>query len=477
MQIANNQPITKYLVISVITLILFYLILILQKPIILSLLMIIGGICFLVYMLLPDKWIIYSIFLSYIFYFDFLFKGHDLFEAILPISFIILLLRRFFKKDFDLRVILKNCWPFLLYFAIGFYWFTQQGMAPTIITGKDVLGMGNFSYYYNIFLNMLSLLLPFIAIVEIEDFAKFLRVLLFLFIIQSVFLIFHIALNRSFYIPCFLPFVMGLRDFSRPGMSRIGAISNISYILILYTVFWGDNFQKYIKWSIISLALSMNIIWGGGRIDLICSVFILMFVSIVKAQKFDLKEVLKVFAKFSFIIVVILVFFNLLGKYILPKQQERFTEILNLKKAWEKRIGGENTRMEMWRYALQEGLKKPLFGNGISQYFERTKFQHIAYGNVATGGAHNKYVSIFYSFGIIGLLVFLWGSKKFFCKLFYLRKEYSHVLWNFLLMYFLIMYFIRFNLGGGIKAQVFIFYFFIGYILSFYRGCKSNNAP
>ncbi|MHA2052207.1 MAG: O-antigen ligase family protein [Candidatus Hodarchaeales archaeon] len=468
MQQINSQSTTQYFVVGAIIFTFICLMIVLQKPIILSLLLIMGIICFLFYMLLPDRWVIYIVFISYIFYLDFLFKGHDLFEAVLPISFFVLLIRRLLKKDLNLLFIWSKAWPFLLYFAIGFYWFTQRGMAPTVITGKDVFGMGNFSHYYNIFLNMLTILLPFIVTIEVEDLVRFLKVLLFLFILKAIFLVVHVISGSSFYFPGFLPYFSAhLRDLSGSGAFRIGAISGISYSIILYIVFWSDNFQKHLKWIIILFALCINIIWGGGRADLICSIFILIFVSIIRSQKFYFGEVLKSVAKFATLTAVILISFNVLAKYIAPNQQERFAEIVNLKNAYEKRIDGDNTRPEMWRYAVEEGLKKPLLGNGVSQYFDYEKYQRAAYGLVATGGAHNKYISIFYSFGLIGLTLFLWGSKNFFSKLFYLKKWQPYVLWDFLLMHFIVVYLIRFNLGGGISSQYFIFYFFVGYLLSY----------
>lgn len=476
MQQINTQSITRYFVVGIMISTFLCMIIVLQAPIILSLLAAMGSICFLFYIFLPDIWIIYIVFISYIFYFDFLFKGHDLFEVILPISFFALLLRRLFKEDLNFKFILSNSGPFLLYFAIGFYWFTQSGIAPTVITGKDVLGMGNFSSYYNILLNILAILLPFIAVVKVKDLAKFFRILLFLFILKAIFLVLYVISGGSLYIPCFLPIVsenLGTYILSQ-GMSRIDAISVISYFIILYIMFWGDNFQKYIKWVIISLALGINIVWGGGRVDLICSVFTLMFVNIIRSQHFNFKEVLKIFTKFAVLTAVLLISLGFLTKHIAPNQQERFAEIINLKKAYERRIGGDISRPEMWHYAIQEGLKKPLLGNGISQYFAFDKYQSAAYGNVATGGAHNKYISIFYSFGLIGLFLFLWGSKNFFSKLLYLKRWQPHVIWDFFLMYFVVTYLIRFNLEGGVSSPYLIFFFFVGYVLS-YKVCRVNS--
>lgn len=437
-----------------------------------------GIICFLFYILLPDRWIIYIVFISYVFYLDFLFKGHDLFEAILPISFLTLLLRRLSKKDLNFQFILRSSWPFLLYFAIGFYWFTKSGIAPTVITGKDVFGMGNFSSYYSIFLNMLAILLPFIAVVEVGDLARFFRILLFFFILKAIFLVLYVISGGSFYIPCFLPVVsenLGTYILSQ-GISRIDAMSVMSYFIILYVVFWGDNLKKYIKLLIILFSMGINITWGGGRVDLICGVLTLIFVNIIRSQKLNFKGALKSFAKFATVIAVLFISLNFMVKPIMPKnQQERFAEIINLKKAYERRIGGDISRPEMWRYAMQEGSKKPLLGNGISQYFDFDKYQSDAYGNVATGGAHNKYISIFYSFGLIGLLLFLWGSKNFFSKLLYLKRWQPHILWDFFLMYFAVTYLIRFNLEGGIKSPYFIFYLFVGYILSYKLYRVSND--
>lgn len=470
----DSQSATEYFVISGMIFTYICLLFLLQGPVILSLTIILGSIFSLFFILLPDKWIMIAVFLSYIFHLDFLSKGHDLFEAILPLSFLILLFRRLVRKDLNWQFIWRKSWPFLLYFAIGFYWFTQMGMAPTLITGQDVFGMGNFSYYYNILLNMLTILLPFIVAVEIEDFAKLLKVILFLFILRAIFLVAYMISESSFYIPGFLPYFSGnLRNFSRLGVFRIGSVSNISYLLILFIVFWSDSFPKSVKWLLIFSAIGMNIIWGGGRVDLICAFFVLTFSNIIKSQKFCLSEALKSVAKFATIIVVVLLSFNLIA-FISPNQRERFAEIINLKGAYEKRLDRENTRPEMWRYAIEEGQKKPLLGHGVSQYFDYTRYQRAAYGLVATGGAHNKYISIFYSFGLIGLFLFLWGSKNFFSQLFHLKKRHPHTLWSFLLMYFFIDYLIRFNLEGGVVSQYFMFYFFVGYILS-YEVYKDND--
>lgn len=476
MQRINNQSIAEYFVISATVSILFCLVIILQKSPILSLLFVIGGVSLLIYALVPDKWIIYTVFFSYVFYLDFLFKAHDLFEAILPISFLVLLFRRLLKRDIDFHFIWKRSWPFLLYFSIGLFWFTQTGQMPTIISGKDVIGIGNFSLYYHMFLNMLAMLVPFIAVVKVRDLEKLLKLLLFFFIVQAIVMTVFIALGKSFYIPVLLPFQRGLRDLSSSEATRIGTVSNISFFIILYIVFWGDIFPKYIKWLIILWSLGINIIWGGGRVDLVSSIFILIFVNIIRSKKLNLSEYFRSFASFIFVTSVVLVSFNVLAKYIAPKQKERFDEIINPKAAYERRVGGDKNRVEMWRYALREGSKRPLLGHGLSPYweYESGKFQSGAIGLVATGSAHNKYISIFYSFGVIGLLLFLLGSKNMFKNLLHLKKGKLDILWDFLLMYFIVAY-LRFLLGGGVADQAFTFYFFVGYILS-YRSTKVENS-
>ena len=64
--------------------------------------------------------------------------------------------------------------------------------------------------------------------------------------------------------------------------------------------------------------------------------------------------------------------------------------------------------------------------------------------------------------------VFLWGSKKFFTQLLSIRRSKPDILWDFLLMGFIVSYFIRFLFEEGATTQNFIFYFFIGYILSYH---------
>ena len=476
MQRINSRSITEYFVTVATISILVYLVILLHKPPILSLLFVVGGVFLLIYSLVPDKWIIYTVFFSYVFYLDFLFKAHDLFEAILPVSFLILLFRRLLKRDIAFHFIWKRSWPFLLYFSIGLFWFTQTGEAPTIITGKDVMGVGNFSRYYNMFLNMLAFLVPFIAVVKVRDLEKLLKLLLFFFIVQAIVMTVFTALGKSFYIPVVLPFQKGLIDLSSSEVMRIGAVGNVSFLVILYIVFWGDMFPKYIKSLIIISFLIINIVYGGGRCDLASSIFILVFVDIIRSKKLNFGKLFKNFALFILIVSVLLVSFNVLAKYMAPKQQERFAEIINLKKAYERRVGGDNTRVEMWRYVFREGLQRPLLGHGISSYWEweSRKFQTGAIGLVSTGSAHNKYISIFYSFGAIGLLLFLLGSKDIFRKLMHLRKEGFHILWDFFLMYFVVAY-LRFLIEGGVTGQAFMFFFFIGYILS-YRSEKVENS-
>jgi hypothetical protein len=428
----------------------------------------------LIFISLPDKWLIYVAFLSNVLYLDFIFKGyeffdkgHSLLEIMLPITFIILLFRRLFKKDINFQFVLTQSWPFLLFFAIVCYWFAHKGMMPTIISGKDSAGMGNFSILYNNLLNILALLFPFVAILKKEELTSFLRLLLLILIIKTVFLVIHILSQGSFYLPLFIPFDSDLSRGVNSEVNRIGEISSLSFALILYTLFFGRDIKKILKYLIIFFAISVNIIWGGGRTELICSVFVIMFVDLIRCKQILLRDMLGTAVKFIGTVIALVILFNLFSAYIPSDQQKRFGEIINLKQAYENRIGEDYSRIEMWSYAIREGLKKPLLGHGFSQHWNFEEADVAAHGMVQMGGAHNKYLQIFYSFGAGGLFVFFYGSKKFLSKLIILKKRQPHLIWDFLTLYFLTTYLFKFNFEGGIIGFLFMFYFFIGYILAY----------
>lgn len=469
-----NHQLLPYFFIFFIIICLFSLIFIFNVSFALSLVILSSCIILLISINLQDKWILLAVFMSHFLYLDFLPKGHSLFKVVLPLAFFMLLFRRLNRNEIDIKFVFEKSWHFLLYFFVGFFWFTQTGLAPSIITGKDAFGLGNFALYFNILLSMTALLLPFISKLEISDFIHLIKICLVILILKALVLAVYVSTGRSFFIPLAVPYSKNMIEFSQLGYVRIGDISNISFFIILFSIFLEKKLNKFLKWPVVVFALSINIIWGGGRLDLISSVFILTFAHVFMVKKLNLAVILKSLFKFSAVVLVVLILFVTLTNFLAPKQKERFAEILNPRRAYEVRQGAVVSRMEMWKYAIQEGFQQPWIGHGISPYFDETTYFRRSNYFVEAGGAHNQYITIFYTLGLLGLLPFLLGSVLLFRKLMFFKRNHFFYLWGLFLLFFLEEYFVRFLLSGGFSTVNFIFYFFVGYVLSYRINVKNT---
>jgi O-antigen ligase len=85
---------------------------------------------------------------------------------------------------------------------------------------------------------------------------------------------------------------------------------------------------------------------------------------------------------------------------------------------------GFNNRDKIWSFYLFEALASPLMGYGTEQLAVKTmssyaEYQHRMGLSFVLGSAHNGFIEIFYSLGLLGLGLFLYILRKMY--------NFSHV--------------------------------------------------
>ena len=87
-----------------------------------------------------------------------------------------------------------------------------------------------------------------------------------------------------------------------------------------------------------------------------------------------------------------------------------------LQSIWESEQGSVAGRIVLWRSVIQLGLRKPLFGLGLTTYHQ----YHMYIPLLTEGGrwyqpninSHNLYIDLFAQLGLVGLVVFFWAVAE-----------------------------------------------------------------
>ena len=412
---------------------------------------------------IKDIYFVYVLFFVNFLFFDFLKLPVEPLLIISPIIFFVFL----FKRNLDKlqRVIFqKHIWPFFIILILWLYWFTQKGLLPNFVfSSVDEVGSANFANYLIILCNILILLVPFYMRISINQFDKFLKILMILIVIQFLMLM----IKKIFYIDFYIPFLMPYSDvvstyLDSNTISRDGVLSEYSYLIVLFGLFFISSKYRFI---VVFFVITANLLLGGGRIDLVSSLFVvtLYYLFFVRQQK----NFVTFFSYSTLIILIFGVSIYFISDLMTLEQNNRFYELLNLKDAKELDASRSNVRASMWSFAFNGFIESPLIGNGISND-NITSFDNVSERNVSTGGAHQTYLSILYVFGLLGFISFIIALRKVMLKLIAIRKlNPQNRIFSFLFIYFIVLIFLRFNLGGGLNTLELSFYFFSGYVLSF----------
>ncbi len=441
---------------------------VLEKTVITSLVMTVGilGACLL--LTVSDDVVVGTCVVTSLFYFDF-FRGHELSQVLVPLAFGVLFVRRLLDRRCSFAVGMLVITPFTLCFLLAVYWYTQTGSAPTAFQGSGAGMSGNFRAYYNNALNYLTLLLPFLAPIRKETLIRILEVCLLLYLVQSAVLVVRYALKLSFYVPVFLPYGFALKDVNIGDFARIGEISTISSTIVILVCFFGSPMVRRLKWPIVAYALALNIIWGGGRIDLICSLAVLAIAGRATTKTVNLRTLVAGSARLLGAVALVVVMFSLFSSVLPEEQQERFAEILHPQEAYKRRAEGGRgaNRIRMWEYGIRKGVEAPIMGHGIAGETSSSKYNAKFERFVAIGAAHNKYVSLFYIYGLLGFVSFLWGISRVLKAVFKISDMEYSALWRYITVYFIVTLCLRWFFEGGVVAHEFLTYFLAGYVLSY----------
>ena len=406
-----------------------------------------------------DIYILYLLFFTEFIFWEFIDLPLDPIQIITPVIFFAKLFSNKISKVLKPKF-LSIIWPFYAYFFIAFLWFIKVGLLPNFIS-NNLSSNGNFTLFYNMYVNFCLLLIPVLLKVNFKELENLFRNLFILITIQL-----FLATFRQIYPDLYLPFLMTSSFGETLGYavaentSRNSVVSLFSYYLIFLTLFFIKSRFKYVY---IFLFLIINLVFGGGRIELISSLFLIfLYINLIKNRKNILSKSLNLFKVFIPVVIVIFLGFN----FLLPQEQkDRFSEITNIQSSDEFDSENDNVRISMWLYAIEGFKKSPLIGNGISKYNRVVDFSSVAVRNVSIGGAHHTYLSILYSFGFFAFLFFIIGNIKVLKNL--NKSRFGNIVLNFIFLYILVEFLVRFNLGGGVKKINFLYYILMGLAISY----------
>ena len=381
---------------------------------------------------------------------------HRLSLLVLPAVFVVTIAAKkalIWEKVRKLKVLV----PYFMFFTIIAYWYFTSGLAPTIIFGGRS-GEGNFLSYFRNFLNLLALLLPFFLTISLNDLKKVFTVIMWIYIVELIIVI-----------VCYLS--GKIESAIKGGVIRIGTIASLSFYVGFYVLFFGRRaFGRWIH-PITYLCLLLNLFWGGGRTALV--MLLLAYLWSCFTYKDNRSDVfvhrarnIKPVLAYATVLILIWVVST---EYLPSTQAERFGELLNVRQ--ESYVGdnilGNSGRIAQWRYALLDS-QWLAFGRGFTKYFDLDDYDTLIERQVETGGAHNLYVSIFYTFGYVGAGLFfvhmLIVSRKLY--LFYKAKQLDETA-MFICGFLIIWYLPAALFSLGISGHFFLAYFLTGYVLSF----------
>ena len=373
-------------------------------------------------------------------------------HLVLPIITVVLLIRR--RREIKMLGInrreLTYILPFLVYFAMGFYWFLKNGMLPNTLTGSTSSKTGNFIVFYNVFSNFCLIISGLSLRVPIERIKGVVRVLGTLLLVQ-VLLMFLNKLMGSVYVPLLMPSGDDyLIKSAFSDMSRDGAISRYCYIAALFSLFFRDYYRRLL----FLMLLVINLVYGGGRTDFIALIFIIVTAQLLSSS-LSVRSVVSAVGGIIVLSVGILMSTTLMS----GGQKDRFLDIVNPNESDEMN-SDKNGRYAMWLYSIQEFKKRPILGNGVSKI--NYNLHDVAARNVGLGSSHQFYLSVLYAFGLVGFIPLIFGLIRVISDLFRARKYGQNDVVSFFIVLLLSYLLIQFMINGGIKKIEMLPFLFIG---------------
>ena len=354
----------------------------------------------------------------------------------------------------------------LVYFGIAFYWFIRNGMLPNYVSGNEDSNYGNFIVFYNIFCNSCLFFIGMninFNLIRISRIIKYLGLLLSL----QVLLMFIGKISNSFYVPILMP-GRGDSRIITSAFSDMNRDGNLSQYCYFGALFVAASFNKFRSLIIIGLA-GINLLFGGGRTDLISIIFIL-FVCELLERGVTAWLVLKI----SGSAIVLLSVFWLSGNYLTIGQLDRFSDILNPMESSEM-DSNNNGRMAMWTYSLEKFREKPILGNGVSR--KNSVSGGLAYArNVSLGSSHQFYLSVLYSFGLVGFFSLMYTILRSFSLIRKVRRFDTTGVINFVLLLLLSYVLVQFWTSGGVKKFYMLLFLFLGIVPQFSKLKKKSEV-
>lgn len=164
-------------------------------------------------------------------------------------------------------------------------------------------------------------------------------------------------------------------------------------ITLLSIISYYKKESKYIIWILLLSIL------GLSSLSKMYVIVIILYIILMLPYFF--KDKLSLFKKIIPLLLIITLIYTLFGEYFISAY---FTRLVKKGSAVDISTG----RFDLWInyiYYFSNNFIKLIFGNGISGVFLDDK------------AAHNIYISIVYSFGIVGIMFWIKSLQKIYCKL------------------------------------------------------------
>ena len=310
-----------------------------------------------------------------------------LYEIITPILGIFLFVNRIKRATISRRSPLSI--PLFMWFTLVILTYLRNPVA--LLNFGSISGIG--ALYHILFKSIICMIIYFVSATILNTSLRLYgtaQVILKTMIIGLfVMIVMYISgINIPFLTGGVSPWAVGTITLEEGVIYRCTAMSNYSELLILTMICFSST--NNIKNLIIVLILLILLILGGGRSALIT-------LGVYSILSFMLHPKTRMMILISTLLIILSLIFIAASDIELPYTTRRVTNFSTESKAG---IGG---RYEMVSSSMKLIMEKPFFGYGYGELSE-TKVSQL----VASGNPHTGFLSVMLSYGILGLVLFLW---------------------------------------------------------------------
>lgn len=317
-----------------------------------------------------------------------------LYEILIPIFLMFLVMRKIITREKMLEKSPLNIPLFLWFTLIAITYFRNP-----IFLGDLLGGRPTGQLYHILYFSILDFCIYLSVIGVLKKEEQILKVTKMMFVIfVGVVVVSIIRYSTGLGIPGLMDFSWKVHRTTWGDMTsiRIGVLGQYSALgMVSFLCFRSFNLSRWIRFLMVLLFI-FGVILSGGRTSLtFMIVAFLLFCIIRRKLKWGLGVTLGL----------------LLFVLVLPHMPPSIRHLRTLNFLGAPGPGGHSMqgRLTLWRMALDVVRMNPIFGIGYGTFWQYSPFSFTEGPMlVASGSTHNAYLSVLVSYGVIGLVLFVW---------------------------------------------------------------------